>query len=375
MRKTSVRQLRAIFVHNHRTMSFKIAVLPGDGIGPEVIAEAVKVVRATSDKYEFEEAKIGGIAYDETGHPLPPATLDLCKQADAVLMGAVGGPKWENVQPASLRPEIGALLAIRSELSLYANVRPAKTLKALLNASPLKGDHGMIDVVVIRELTGGIYFGQPRERRDNGNTAVDTCVYTKDEVRRIAEQAFNVARTRRREIVSVDKANVLETSRLWREVVTEMAAANPDVKVTHMLVDNCAMQLVRHPGQFDVILTENMFGDILSDEASMITGSLGLLPSASLGPEKNGRAFGLYEPVHGSAPDIAGQGRANPIAAILSAAMMLRYTFGDNEGADRIETACEKVLDSGLRTADIFEKDCQLVSTSKLGEAIAEAVS
>lgn len=356
-------------------MSFKIAVLPGDGIGPEVIAEAVKVVRATSDKYEFEEAKIGGIAYDETGHPLPPATLDLCKQADAVLMGAVGGPKWENVQPASLRPEIGALLAIRSELSLYANVRPAKTLKALLNASPLKGDHGMIDVVVIRELTGGIYFGQPRERRDNGNTAVDTCVYTKDEVRRIAEQAFNVARTRRREIVSVDKANVLETSRLWREVVTEMAAANPDVKVTHMLVDNCAMQLVRHPGQFDVILTENMFGDILSDEASMITGSLGLLPSASLGPEKNGRAFGLYEPVHGSAPDIAGQGRANPIAAILSAAMMLRYTFGDNEGADRIETACEKVLDSGLRTADIFEKDCQLVSTSKLGEAIAEAVS
>lgn len=356
-------------------MSFKIAVLPGDGIGPEVIAEAVKVVRATSDKYEFEEAKIGGIAYDETGHPLPPATLDLCKQADAVLMGAVGGPKWENVQPASLRPEIGALLAIRSELSLYANVRPAKTLKALLNASPLKGDHGMIDVVVIRELTGGIYFGQPRERRDNGNTAVDTCVYTKEEVRRIAEQAFNVARTRRREIVSVDKANVLETSRLWREVVTEMAAANPDVKVTHMLVDNCAMQLVRHPGQFDVILTENMFGDILSDEASMITGSLGLLPSASLGPEKNGRAFGLYEPVHGSAPDIAGQGRANPIAAILSAAMMLRYTFGDNEGADRIETACEKVLDSGLRTADVFEKDCQLVSTSKLGEAIAEAVS
>ncbi|MBI1334533.1 MAG: 3-isopropylmalate dehydrogenase [Armatimonadetes bacterium] len=356
-------------------MAFKIAVLPGDGIGPEVIAEAVKVVKATSDKYEFEEAIIGGIAYDQTGHPLPPATLQLCRDADAVLMGAVGGPQWENIQPASLRPEIGALLAIRSELSLYANVRPAKTLKALLNASPLKGDHGMIDVVVVRELTGGIYFGQPRERRDGGNTAVDTCVYTKAEVRRIAEQAFAIARTRRREIVSVDKANVLETSRLWREVVTEMAAENTDVKVTHMLIDNCAMQLIRHPGQFDVILTENMFGDILSDEASMITGSLGLLPSASIGPSKNGRDFGLYEPVHGSAPDIAGQGRANPIAAILSAGMMLRYTFGDLESADRIETACEKVLESGLRTPDIFEKDCQLVSTSKLGDAIAEAVS
>lgn len=355
-------------------MSFKIAVLPGDGIGPEVTAEAVKVVRATSSKYEFEEAIIGGIAYDQTGHPLPPATLQLCKDADAVLMGAVGGPQWENIQPASLRPEIGALLAIRSELGLYANVRPAKTMKALLNASPLKGDHGMIDLVVVRELTGGIYFGQPRERRDDGNTAVDTCVYSKDEVQRIAENAFAIARTRRREIVSVDKANVLETSRLWREVVTEMAAKNPDVKVTHMLVDNCAMQLVRHPGQFDVILTENMFGDILSDEASMITGSLGLLPSASMGPSKNGRDFGLYEPVHGSAPDIAGQGRANPIAAILSSAMMLRYTFGDLEGADRIESACEKVLDAGLRTADIFEKDCQLVSTSKLGDAIAEAV-
>ena len=356
-------------------MAFKIAVLPGDGIGPEVITEAVKVVRATTDQYDFEEAIIGGIAYDQTGHPLPPATLELCRNADAILMGAVGGPQWENIQPSNLRPEIGALLAIRSELNLYANVRPAKTLKALLNASPLKGDHGMIDVVVVRELTGGIYFGEPRERRDNGNTAVDTCIYSRHEIERIAAQAFAIARTRRHEIVSVDKANVLETSRLWREVVTEMAVANPDVKVTHMLVDNCAMQLVRYPGQFDVILTENMFGDILSDEASMITGSLGLLPSASLGPEKNGRAFGLYEPVHGSAPDIAGQGRANPIAAILSAAMMLQYTFGDIAGARRIEEACEKVLESGLRTADIFEKDCQLVSTSKLGDAIAEAVS
>lgn len=355
-------------------MSWKVAVLGGDGIGPEVIGEAVKVVRAATDKIEFEEALVGGIAYDQTGHPLPPETLELCNQADAVLMGAVGGPKWDNVQPAELRPEIGALLALRRELGLFANVRPAKTMKALINASPLKGDHGMIDLVVVRELTGGIYFGEPRERRNNGNTAIDTCTYTRQEITRITEQAFAVARARRKEIVSVDKANVLETSRLWREVVTELAAQNPDVKVTHMLVDNCAMQLVRDPGQFDVILTENMFGDILSDEASMITGSLGLLPSASLGVQRGDKAFGLYEPVHGSAPDIAGQGRANPIATILSAAMMLRFTFGDNESADRIEAACEDALNAGLRTADIFEKDTQLVSTTKLGDAIAARV-
>jgi 3-isopropylmalate dehydrogenase len=355
-------------------MAFKVAVLPGDGIGPEVIAEAVKVVRATSDQYEFEEALVGGIAYDQTGHPLPPRTLELCNEADAVLMGAVGGPKWDNIAQAELRPEIGALLALRRELGLFANVRPAKTMKALINASPLKGDHGLIDLCVVRELTGGIYFGEPRERRNGGNTAIDTCTYTRQEITRITEQAFQVARARRNEIVSVDKANVLETSRLWREVVSEMAAANPDVKVTHMLVDNCAMQLVRDPGQFDVILTENMFGDILSDEASMITGSLGLLPSASLGVSRSDKPFGLYEPVHGSAPDIAGQGRANPIAAIMSASMMLRYTFGDASGADRIEAACEAVLDAGLRTADIFEKDTQLVTTSKLGEAIADHV-
>lgn len=355
-------------------MGFNVAVLPGDGIGPEVISEAVKVVSAASDQYTFTEALVGGIAYDQTGHPLPAKTLQLCQDSDAVLMGAVGGPQWDSIQPTSLRPEIGALLALRAELNLYANVRPARTMKALLNASTLKGEHGMIDLVVIRELTGGIYFGQPRERRDNGEVAVDTCIYSKSEIRRIADQAFAIARTRKHEIVSVDKANVLETSRLWREVVTEMAAENQDVKVTHMLVDNCAMQLVRNPRQFDVILTENMFGDILSDEASMITGSLGLLPSASLGDKRDGKAFGLYEPVHGSAPDIAGQGRANPIAAILSAAMMLRYTFNDLETAERIEAACEKVLDSGVRTADIFEKDCQIVTTSKLGDAIAAAL-
>ncbi len=349
-------------------MSYKVAVLPGDGIGPEVTAEAVKVLKALNLPIEFEEALVGGAAYDDSGHPLPNSTLDLCKSADAVLFGAIGGPKWDSVQPITLRPEIGALLPLRSELNLYANVRPAKTLRPLLQASPLKGTEGMIDIVVMRELTGGIYFGQPRERRQD--SAVDTCVYSKFEVERIARQAFDIARKRRHEIVSVDKANVLETSRLWREVVTQMSEANPDVKVTHMLVDNCAMQLVRNPKQFDVILTENMFGDILSDEASMVTGSLGLLPSASLSDPKDGRLFGLYEPIHGSAPDIAGQQRANPLAAILSAAMMLQYTFGDAENAWRLEQAVEDALTAGLRTADIFEKGTKLVGTREMGDAV-----
>jgi 3-isopropylmalate dehydrogenase len=351
-------------------MSKRVAVLPGDGIGPEVTTEAVKVLEALGLGFTFEEGLIGGAAYDDGGHPLPASTLELCKKADAVLLGAVGGPKWDNLQPSTLRPEVGALLPLRSELNLYSNVRPAKTLRPLLQASPLKGANGMIDLIVVRELTGGIYFGQPRERRDDGNTAVDTCVYSRYEVERIAHQAFGIARQRRREIVSVDKANVLETSRLWREVVSEMATKNPDVKVSHMLVDNCAMQLVRHPQQFDVILTENMFGDILSDEASMITGSLGLLPSASLSDAKDGVVFGLYEPVHGSAPDIAGQSRANPIAAILSAAMMLKYSFGDDENASKIDHAVEDALDASLRTADIFEKGCKLVSTKEMGDAI-----
>lgn len=349
-------------------MSLKIAVVAGDGIGPEVTSEAVKVLKAVRSDFEFEHGLIGGIAYDEKGHPLPPETLDLCKAADAVLLGAVGGPKWDNVQPVSMRPEVGALLPLRSELNLYANVRPAKTLKPLLKASPLKGTEGMIDLVVMRELTGGIYFGKPRERK--GDTAIDTCVYSKFEVERIAKQAFTIARQRRHEIVSVDKANVLETSRLWREVVTEMATQNPDVKVTHMLIDNCAMQLVRNPKQFDVILTENMFGDIVSDEASMVTGSLGLLPSASLSDPKGGKLFGLYEPIHGSAPDIAGQQRANPLAAILSGAMMLQYTFEDVKNAARIEQAVEAALESGLRTADIFEKGTRLVSTKEMGDAV-----
>jgi len=356
-------------------MSRKIAVLAGDGIGPEVTAEAVRVLKAVSNDFEFEPALVGGIAYDDGGHPLPKATLDLCQKSDAVLFGAVGGPKYDKIQPPELRPEVGALLPLRSELNLYANVRPAKTMKALIASSPLKGDRGMMDLVVMRELTGGIYFARPRERRDNGDTAVDTCIYRRHEVVRIAERAFAIARQRRREIVSVDKANVLETSRLWREVVTEMSAQNPDIKVSHMLVDNCAMQLVRDPSQFDVILTENMFGDILSDEASMITGSLGLLPSASLSDPKNGKLFGLYEPIHGSAPDIAGQGKANPIAAVLSAAMMLRYSFEDIEGAIRIESAVEAAVDKGFRTADIASQDCHLVTTSEMGTAIIEQLS
>lgn len=355
-------------------MSHKIAVLPGDGIGPEVVAEAVKVLEATGLSLELEEALIGGCAYDATGEPLPAATLELCKKSDAVLLGAVGGPQWDHVQPATKRPEVGALLPLRSELNLYANVRPAKTLKPLLAASPLKGERGLVDLVVVRELTGGIYFGH-RERQDGGNKALDTCVYSRHEIQRITERAFQIARTRSREIVSVDKNNVLETSRLWREVVDEYAAQHQDVKVTHMLVDNCAMQLVRNPQQFDVILTENMFGDILSDEASMITGSLGLLPSASLGDDKgDGRAFGMYEPIHGSAPDIAGQNRANPIATILSTALMLRYSLGENETAARIEAAVDRVLEEGARTADIFESGTRLVSTAEMGTLIATYV-
>ena len=355
-------------------MSFKIAVLAGDGIGPEVCAEALKVLRAVRSDFDYEEALVGGAAYDDCGEPLPDSTLSLCKASDAVLLGAVGGPKWDKIEPASKRPEVGALLPLRAELNLYANVRPAKTLKPLVHASPLKEERSMMDLIVMRELTGGIYFGRPRERRENGTMAVDTCVYHKFEVERIARRGFEIARTRRHQLVSVDKANVLETSRLWRETVEEVAREYPDVSMSHMLIDNCAMQLIRNPGQFDVILTDNMFGDILSDEASMITGSLGLLPSASLSDAKGDTVFGMYEPVHGSAPDIAGQGRANPLATILSAAMMLQYSFGDVEGAGRIEKAVDDALAEGLRTADIFEQGCHLVSTSEMGDAVARAV-
>ncbi len=352
-------------------MSYKVAVLPGDGIGPEVTAEAVKVLRATGLDFTFEEALFGGAAYDDMGHPLPGATLDLCRASEAVLLGAVGGPKWDRLEPNNLRPEIGGLLPLRRELNLYANLRPAKTLLPLIHASPLKEGRSMMDLLVVRELTGGIYFGEPRERRDHGNTAVDTCVYHRHEIERIARRGFEIALSRRGNLVSVDKANVLETSRLWREIVSEISQEFPEVSLSHMLVDNCAMQLIRDPSQFDVILTENMFGDILSDEASMITGSLGLLPSASVSDPKGNTVFGMYEPVHGSAPDIAGQGRANPLAAILSAAMMLRYSFSDIESSDRIEHAVEAALHDKLRTADIFEKDTQLISTREMGDAVA----
>lgn len=353
-------------------MPFKVAVLPGDGIGPEVTAEAIKVLRATGIDLEFEEALFGGAAYDDCGDPLPASTLELCRASDAVLMGAVGGPKWDSVEPITKRPEIGGLLPLRRELNLYANLRPAKTLAPLIHASPLKEGRSMMDLMVVRELTGGIYFGEPRGRRDEGNTAFDTCVYSRHEVERIAIRGFETAMQRRKNLVSVDKSNVLETSRLWREVVTEVAAGYPQVSLSFMLIDNCAMQLVRDPGQFDVILTENMFGDILSDEASMITGSLGLLPSASLSDSKGETVFGLYEPVHGSAPDIAGQSRANPLAAILSAAMLVQYSLRDDETARRIETAVESALNEKIRTADIFEKGCELVSTAEMGDAVVK---
>lgn len=351
-------------------MSKTVAVLAGDGIGPEVIDEAVKVLQATGVALEFNPLLVGGAAYDATGHPLPTQTLDACRNSAAVLLGAVGGPKWDRLE-AHLRPEVGALLPLRRELNLFANLRPAKTLRPLMHTSPLKEGRSLMDLLVVRELTGGIYFGEPRERRNGGDTAVDTCVYHRFEIERIARYAFEAARTRRKQVVSVDKANVLETSRLWRETVDKVGRDFSDVSLSHMLVDNCAMQLVRQPDQFDVILTENMFGDILSDEASMITGSLGLLPSASLGDPSETGVFGMYEPVHGSAPDIAGQGRANPLAAILSAAMMLRYSFNDDANATRIESAVEETLADGLRTADIFEKDTKLVSTKEMGAAVA----
>ncbi|MDW8105833.1 MAG: 3-isopropylmalate dehydrogenase [Armatimonadota bacterium] len=352
-------------------MRYRIAVLPGDGIGPEIVSQARRVLEHMAPKYDVqfdcEEALVGGAAYDATGHPLPAETLELCRRSDAVLFGAVGGPKWDNLPPA-LRPEAGALLPLRKELGLYANLRPALLFPALAGASPLKpevlGDR--LDILVVRELTGGIYFGQPKERRDGGRTAVDTSVYTEAEVERIAHVAFRAAQGRRRKVASVDKANVLETSRLWREVVTRVAQQYPDVELQHVLVDNAAMQLIRNPHQFDVILTENMFGDILSDEAAMLTGSLGMLPSASLGEGK----FGLYEPVHGSAPDIAGKGVANPLATILSAAMMLRYSFGMEEAAKDIERAVEAALREGYRTPDIWQEGCKKVGTIEMTDAV-----
>ncbi|HRQ58080.1 MAG TPA: 3-isopropylmalate dehydrogenase [Azoarcus taiwanensis] len=349
----------------------KICVLPGDGIGPEIMAEAVRVLEALELGFEMEEALIGGGAVDATGTPYPEATSRLAKAADAVLLGAVGGPKWDTL-PREQRPERG-LLAIRKELGLFANLRPAILYPELANASSLKAEVvAGLDILIVRELTGDIYFGQPRgiEERGGERYGFNTMHYTESEIRRIGRVAFEAARKRGKRLCSVDKMNVLETTQLWRDVMTELAPEYPDVELSHMLVDNAAMQLVRAPKQFDVMVTGNMFGDILSDEASMLTGSIGMLPSASL--DENNK--GLYEPSHGSAPDIAGQGVANPLATILSAAMMLRYTFGLEEAALRVEGAVKKVLAQGYRTGDIFEPGTSRVGTRQMGDAVLAAL-
>ena len=353
----------------------KICVLPGDGIGPEIIAEAVRVLKALDLKFEMEEALLGGCAVDATGNPYPEATQKLALAADAVLLGAVGGPKWDTL-PREQRPERG-LLGIRKQLGLFANLRPAILYPELANASSLKPEIvSGLDILIVRELTGDIYFGQPRgiEMRliegKEQRYGFNTMHYTESEIRRIGRVAFEAARKRNKKVCSIDKMNVLETTQLWRDVMIELAPEYPDVELSHMLVDNAAMQLVKAPKQFDVMVTGNMFGDILSDEASMLTGSIGMLPSASL----DERDKGLYEPCHGSAPDIAGKGLANPLATILSVAMMLRYTFSMEEAALRIEAAVKKVLVQGYRTGDIFEPGTKKVGTKEMGDAVLAAL-
>jgi len=350
----------------------KIAVLPGDGIGKEIMPEAIKVLKAVLamhvSKFEFTEYLIGGIAIDQAGKALPDNTLKACKEADAVLLGAIGGPKWDNL-PAKERPELGALLPLRKELSLYANIRPVKMITSLVSSSTLKEEVVKnVDLVVIRELTGGIYFGE-KGRHNDPPAAYDVLLYTENEIRRIVKLGFETARGRKKKLCSVDKANVLESSRFWREIAVDMAKEYPDVELTHMYVDNAAMQLVRYPGQFDVIVTENMFGDILTDLASMLCGSIGMLASSSMNGKK-----GLYEPAHGSAPDIAGQNKANPLATILSAAMMLRYTFNLDQEAQRIEKAVMKVLDQGFRTADLAKPTEKVTGTKEMGDAVVAAL-
>ncbi|MDP1525132.1 MAG: 3-isopropylmalate dehydrogenase [Rhodocyclaceae bacterium] len=349
----------------------KICVLPGDGIGPEITAEAVRVLQALDLKFEMEEALLGGCAVDATGNPYPEATQKLARVADAVLLGAVGGPQYDTL-PREQRPERG-LLGIRKDLGLFANLRPAILYAELANASTLKPEVvSGLDILIIRELTGDIYFGQPRgiETREGERVGFNTMIYSESEIRRIGRVAFESARKRSKKVCSVDKMNVLECTQLWRDVIIEVAKDYPDVELSHMLVDNAAMQLVRNPKQFDVMVTGNMFGDILSDEASMLTGSIGMLPSASL-DEKN---KGLYEPCHGSAPDIAGKGVANPLATILSAAMMLRYTFANEAAATRIENAVKKVLAQGFRTGDIYEAGTKKVGTKEMGDAVLAAL-
>ena len=361
-------------------MEYKIALIPGDGIGPEIVAEAKKVLDRVCEKYShkfsYTEVLLGGASIDAHGVPLTEEAIAQAKASDAVLMGSIGGDAqtspWYKLEP-SKRPEAG-LLAIRKALNLFANLRPAYLYNELRDACPLRdeiiGDG--FDMIIVRELTGGLYFGARKTTEENGvRTAVDTLSYNENEIRRIAIKAFEIARKRRNKVTSVDKANVLDSSRLWRSVVEDVAKDYPDVTLEHMLVDNCAMQLVRDPKQFDVILTENMFGDILSDEASMVTGSIGMLSSASLNETK----LGLYEPSHGSAPDIAGQNKANPIATILSAAMMLRYSLDLDKEADAVETAVQKVLTEGYRTGDIMSDGCKLVGTREMGDLIADAIA
>ncbi|ADZ91515.1 3-isopropylmalate dehydrogenase [Marinomonas mediterranea] len=357
-------------------MTKNVLILPGDGIGPEIVEQAVRVldqVNASFDlNIEHESALVGGSAYDETGSPLPEVTLDKAKAANAILLGAVGGPKWDGLD-MSVRPEKG-LLGLRSNLELFANLRPAILYPQLADASSLKHEIvAGLDILIVRELTGGIYFGQPRGIRtlENGERqGYNTYVYSESEIRRIARSAFEAARQRNKRVCSIDKSNVLEVTVLWKEVMEEVAKEYPDVELSHMLVDNAAMQLVRAPKQFDVMVTGNMFGDILSDAAAMLTGSIGMLPSASL----NAEGRGMYEPCHGSAPDIAGQGKANPLATILSVAMMLRYSLEAKEAADAIETAVSNVLDQGLRTADIASEGCTTVSTAQMGDAVLAAL-
>ena len=358
-------------------MSKQILVLPGDGIGPEIVAEAVKVLDVANEKYalgyELSYDELGGAAIDKYGVPLADQTLELARKADAILLGAVGGPKWDTIDPA-IRPERG-LLKIRSQLGLFGNLRPALLYPQLAAASTLKPEVvAGLDILIVRELTGGIYFGQPRESKvlENGERmAYDTLPYSESEIRRIAKVGFDMAMVRNKKLCSVDKANVLASSQLWRAVVEEVAKDYPEVELSHMYVDNAAMQLVRAPKQFDVIVTDNMFGDILSDQASMLTGSIGMLPSASLDATNKG----MYEPCHGSAPDIAGQGIANPLATILSVSMMLRYTFGQAAAADAIEKAVSDVLDQGLRTGDIWSDGCTKVGTQAMGDAVVAALA
>ena len=356
-------------------MEKKIAVIRGDGIGPEIVGEAIAVLDTVAAKFGhtfiYEEAPMGGNAIDAFGVPLPDSSLETCLKADSVLLGAVGGPKWD-AQPPANRPERG-LLKLRSAMGLYSNIRPARVFSDLAKACPLRADIAArgIDFVVVRELIGGVYFGEHKTEEVNGEKkATDIMAYSEHEVRRIAHVAFQMARKRRSRVTSIDKANVLDTSRLWRAVVTEVAAEYPDVELRHMYVDNAAMQMVRDPSQFDVVVTENLFGDILSDEASQITGSIGMIPSSSMGEGTRG----IYEPIHGSAPDIAGQDKANPIGTILAAAMMLRFSFDMAEEADAIERAVDETLSAGYRCGDISEEGMTLVGCKAMGKAIRERI-